>query len=250
MKCLFLTIVLISGYGSMIAQIPSNWNGNFTGNIMGVETILTGVSQGPSWEGVIDASGYRIYLKGSIIDETCSGTMTDPQTQTTVDFRAQSARDAITIFIRDINPYTGVEEDMSFIFTKTADASPTLPSNASGSVSPSISSNQIDRALIGIWRFTDSYVSGDFSFATDYFMEFNGDGTALYTDGRTAGGGPTSSIDSGAGDVHRVNWKAENQVIYIDEGTGWQHYAKYYQENGSLMFTFGNGKRQVWEKIR
>ena len=43
-------------------------------------------------------------------------------------------------------------------------------------------------------------------------------------------------------------WRTENKMVYINEGSGWTPFAKYYVEGNSLMFTFGDGSKQIWKR--
>ena len=103
----------------------------------------------------------------------------------------------------------------------------------------------LDQRLAGLWRYTESYVSGSFSGAAQWKMQINADGTYLYGDGQFSGGGAqVSPVRVEAMAMLVVGkWKTEGKVIYVDEGYGWQPYARYYVEGYDLMFTFENGKR-------
>lgn len=229
------------------AQQSSAWDGNYTGQIVGIDAQLDITTQQSQLTGTINASGYLFNLACNIAGESCKGTMKDPQNGETAGFTGILSGNKFLLRLRDINPTTGNVEDMEFSFTKNTGAhssSPaTAPTSGAGAKGP------MDNNLIGLWRFTDAYVSGEFSFATDYFLEFKSNNVMLYTDGRTAGGGPNTSIDSGGGDVHHASWKTENKLLYLNDGSGWQQYAKYFYENGRLMLTYNNGKKQVWEKL-
>ena len=53
---------------------------------------------------------------------------------------------------------------------------------------------------------------------------------------------------SGGGDMTRGQWKTSNQTIYINEGYGWQPYATYVTDGGSLLMKFGDGSKQLWKR--
>ncbi|MDQ3015181.1 MAG: hypothetical protein M3R25_00425 [Bacteroidota bacterium] len=247
MKYPFLIVFLIAT-NALTSQITSQWTGYFEGTILGLTAPMQGEAKGNAWTGLINVNGYVLNLHGTIIGDQCDGTMADPQTQSSIPFRSQLAGKLLTVKIHDINPLTGREEDMELVFEKLSDTAPTSGTSSTTQTNFKIEKGTLDQTLVGRWRYTDSYVSGDFSFATDWFMNINSDGSLLYTDGRTAGGGSNSSIDSGDGDVHEVSWKAENKIIYLNAGQGWQEYARYYKEGNNLMLTYGSGSKQVWEK--
>ena len=111
---------------------------------------------------------------------------------------------------------------------------------------------QRDSYLVGLWRYTDSYTSGDFSMVTEKYMEVRMDGTYSYGNGKVAGGGNSGSFGSGGGDVITGNWRTENGIIYIDEGGygNWIPYSGYYIEGNSLMLKFENGSREIWNRVQ
>lgn len=253
----FTALILWCSPLVMVAQTQSEWEGSFSGTILGLESILTGTLDGDQWTGVINVSGYPIVMTGTVIDMKCTGTIADEQTGTTTPFNATYAGKNITIHIRDINPITGQEEDMEFVFAKTTTQA-VVGSAIQKSLSlekESLSLEKLDHSprdqqLVGLWRFTDTYVSGSYSFATDYFIQFESNGVIIISDGRTAGGGPTSSLDTGDGDTHAGIWKTESKTLYTKEQGGqWGVYAKYYVDGDSMMFTYNNGRKQVWERL-
>ncbi len=243
-------IFLLSLSRITLAQTNADWNGNFQGSILGADAILIGNLDGNHWTGTISMSGYPIQFDGTVIDMKCTGTMTDAQTKNSTPFTAHYAGRQITINIHDINPISGQEENMEFIFLKTTEQQ-VINSAISNSVAGIERMNvvQRDQSLVGLWRYTDTYVSGESSIATDYFMQVNSNGTILLTDGRTAGGDPTTSIDSGDSDTHQGFWKTENNTLWTkDDKSQWQSYAHYILGGNSLMLTYNNGKKQVWER--
>ncbi len=239
MKLLFISVFTCLSL-IVTSQESASWDGNFKAEILGVPTAMTAQREGSLWTATIDAEGYIYNLEGHIEGLKCKGTLTDPQVHASIPFSADLSGNQIII---NINPDSDPRDKMEIVFTNSDQSLP------SPSTKPSGVKGNLDQRLVGNWRYTDTYVSGTFSFATDYFMQFNPDGTMLWTDGRTAGGGPDISMDSGTGDVHSATWKIENKIIWLDGGNGWEHYAKYYEEKGSLLLTFQNGNKQVWEKL-
>jgi len=233
------------------AQLNSDWTGSFEGQIFGANATMIALLSGDQWKGTIAVSGYPVKFEGTMIDNQARGTLTDEQAKTSSAFTAKYAGNQITINMHDINPITGLEENMDFIFFKVKDQQ-VVGSILSSSVNvvDSPPPSTIDRSLLGLWRFTDTYVSGDYSFATDYFIQFNANGILLLTDGRTAGGGPASSLDTGDGDTHQGEWKSEKNTVYTkDAKNRWQSYARYVVDGNTMMLTYANGKKQVWEKM-
>lgn len=221
----------------------SSWSGVFSGNIEGTPSTLQINANGTGLSGNIDAGGYKYVLKGTINEKNASGTINDPQTGGQLQFEASLAGETIDLVIFSQSPGFGNPQRLSLRFTK-GETAQSLPGNA-----PAGDGYQRDQRLVGLWSYTESYTSGEYSFASEWKMQVNADGTYLYGDGRVIGGGPGVSGDSGGGgNVSTGKWRTDGKVIYIDEGQGWQAYAQYYIEGASMMFTFGNGKRQVWQR--
>ena len=110
---------------------------------------------------------------------------------------------------------------------------------------------EYDPMLVGLWRNSNSYTSGDFGMVSEKYLEIRPDGTYSYGNGRVIGGGNAGSFDSGrGGDVITGKWRTENRIIYIDEnGTGnWLPYSGYYVEGNSLLLKFGNGSKEIWHR--
>lgn len=108
---------------------------------------------------------------------------------------------------------------------------------------------QRDPSLVGLWHYSDSYTSGDFSMTTEKYMEVRMDGTYSYGNGRVIGGGDAGSFDSGndGSDLLTGRWRTENGIIYIDEGYGnWTPYCGYYVEGNTLMLKFNDGSKELW----
>src|SRR3954469_4474024 len=86
----------------------------------------------------------------------------------------------------------------------------------------------IDQRLVGRWRHTGTYVSGDFTAAMDLWFVLNADGTFEYFKGGVAAGNSSSSlVNSGQGDVMRGKWRAESKTLFTRaEGSDWRETGK------------------------
>ena len=112
---------------------------------------------------------------------------------------------------------------------------------------------EIDPALVGHRRKTDSYTSGDFSAASETNIHLLADGTYRYGASKLYGGGDAGTFGSergGGGEQGR--WRTANRILYVfDPGSGqWSAYARYYVEGNSALLTYGDGKREAWERRR
>ncbi len=107
-------------------------------------------------------------------------------------------------------------------------------------------SAQIDQRLVGRWRHTDAYVSGDFSAAIDLWFVLNADGTyESFKGGVAAGNSDTSLVNGGHGDVAKGKWRTESKILFTAaEGSDdWQRQGTYFVDEGRFMVN-----KVVWER--
>jgi hypothetical protein len=207
---------------------------------------LTVEDQSGTLSGKIDAGGYLYLLNGTLSEGIWSGQLQDPQTQGQMQFQATLTGPHLNLLVTYMDPATLQQGSFQLQFIRGDPAASVQDNTATSGETSDV---ERDQRLVGVWSYTDSYTSGEFSFASQFKMQVNPDGSYLYGDGRVVGGGPGVGGDSGGGDVTRGQWKTQNQTIYINEGFGWQPYAGYYIEGASLMLKFGDGSRQVWKRV-
>jgi len=232
----FLTTLLVIYAGFTIAQSSATWNDLFIGYILGVECQLKGSREADQWTAQIDAQGYIYNLSGSITGQGFKGILSDPMTNGSLP--CEGTLSGVNLTLRLVEN----SESIELVFTRTS----ATPVTSSGN---NPSKTTIDQRLIGDWRYTYTYVSGEFSFATDYHMSLHPDGTMVYREGRTAGGGSDVSIDSGENEDTHLQWKTEGQTIYVDGGNGWEYLAKFAVDNSTMLMTYENGNKKVWERL-
>lgn len=107
-----------------------------------------------------------------------------------------------------------------------------------------------DPALVGKWRFTEvlSSGSGEFyaSFATDYFLRINSDGTAVSWTGQSAGGGDSMTIEGRYGsDIEEFGWYTRANQFYIVDPSHKEadKSITYYAESNRILLSNGDNKR-------
>ncbi|PHN01656.1 hypothetical protein [Flavilitoribacter nigricans] len=221
----------------------ANWNGTFNGNIMGTATTMNLQLDGSRLNGTVDAGGYRYNLQGTTNGNRSQGKFSDPQTQGFFDYTAVLNGQQLDLTLQ--NPTNG--QSQQIVFTRSSAGSISPGNNpAQPNAAPPASR---DSRLVGSWNYTDSYTSGEYSFATQWKLIINPDGSYIYGDGRVIGGGGGISGDSGSGgDVVRGQWKTENGIIHINTGAGWQAYARYTTNGQSMLMQFGDGSKQLWKR--
>lgn len=221
------------------------WGGSYSGQIAGTATTVKLTQQGNNLNGQVNAGGYMYQLKGTVSAQQAQGQLLDPQTQGSLPFTAGLQGGQLTLNIQS----PGGGPSQSAVFTKGGAA----PSGASpappGQSQQQQQAYERDSRLVGNWNYTDSYTSGDYSFATQWKLIINGDGSYIHGDGRVIGGGPGISGDSGSGgDVTRGQWRTQNGIIYVNTGAGWEAYCRYTTDGSSLLMQFGDGSKQLWKR--
>lgn len=248
-----------SPLGAMINPQPSSagFAGTYAGALNGVSTTLTIQQQGATLQGRVDAGGYPYMLSGTASGAAARGTLSDPQTGGAVEVELLVQGEQLTLTLLAQDPYTGQVNRIPTTFQRGAPVPQSqpqagaMPGARPGSGPGSAPSDGFERdpALVGVWSYTESMTSGDASMVTQMFLQVNPDGSYAYGNGRAVGGGAGWSGDTGYGnDVTRGKWRTQNSIVYIQEGGSpqWVPYARYYIEGGRMMFTFGDGSRQIW----
>ena len=217
------------------------FSGAFNGDINGTPATLTLQENGSQISGQINASGYIYTLNGTANGNNTNGKLTDTQTQGAMNFSGLLQGNNLTLSLSTVD---GAKFELQFFWNGATTGGSQEQNNNNGTVSVA----NLDQRVVGNWLYSKSYTSGEFSFANQYRLIIKPDGTYLYGDGKVAGGGPGVGGISEGGGMSPGKWKTEKRVIHIDEGYGWQPYAKYYVEGNSMMLTFSDGSKQIWER--
>ncbi len=234
----------VSSTGS---STPNAWDGNFNGNIAGTHSILSLTQKANQITGKIDAGGYVYNLQGKINGKNAQGQINDPQTGGSMAFQASLQGSTINLTM------SGNGQQFTVPFSKGANNQGSIGSSQFGgnnnTANSSVDPSKLDQRIVGNWLYTESNSGGGFSFAAQWRLIIQPNGRYIYGDGKIAGGNGGISASSGGGEVQsQGQWKTENKIIYINEGAGWQAFARYYVEGASMMFTFGDGSKQVWKR--
>lgn len=236
------------GTGSAMSELPT-LDGTYEGVIADTPAVLTLRQSEGTVQGTIDAAGYGYSLQGTVADGTASGTFSDSGTGATMPFELIEANDELTLTLQATDA-SGQTHPITFSFTRRGSVAPPPPA-APATPDPSV---ERDPVLIGAWSYSDTYNSGDFSGTTRLYLQINPDGSYLYGDGEVSIGGSGAygsySGQSGGGDVVQGHWRTEQQVLYVQPpgASSWMPHARYYVEGGRMLFTMGDGSRQVWHR--
>lgn len=240
LSALLLTTML----GPLVAAQP--FSGTYSGSISGTPATLTLHQEGSSLRGTVDAGGYGYVLTGVLANGTASGTLSDPQTGGTMPCEVTMQGSTLTLTILAPNAQGQVQR-MPLTFSRGGEPQGRAPAQPSQSQA-SEPLGERDPALIGLWSYSDTYMSGEFSATTRLSLQINPDGTYLYGDGDVTMGGSDYSGRSSGGDVTRGEWRTQGDILYARDPSSpqWSPHARYYVEGNRMLFTFGDGSRQVW----
>ena len=230
-----------------MAAGKDTWAGSYSGNIYGTPSVLTLETENSILSGKIDAGGYLYNLAGKLAGQGADGKISDPNTGGEMQFSAKLEGQRINLELVATDQF-GQETRVGLIFNRNGSGTP--GSSPQAAADKSTADVQLDPRLIGGWRHTDTYVSGDFGAVSEWYMQLHADGTYRYGDGQMMGGDSNTSFDSGQGSASTGRWKTEKDVVYINEGHGWQPYATFIVDSESMLFKFSDGSKQLWEKYR
>jgi hypothetical protein len=115
----------------------------------------------------------------------------------------------------------------------------------------------IDRALVGVWHWSEFMSSGGFSLTSHRYRVLGSDGqfaqggqsfaTSVLRDpsGNWAG---MNSLRSGAGPEDRGRWETQGRQLTLHFEDGMYSEFDYFVQGGSLMLTSSNGRRTLWTR--
>src|SRR3546814_14708463 len=83
---------------------------------------------------------------------------------------------------------------------------------------------------------------------TQIFLIVNPDGKFVGRVDKTVGGGAGWGVSDGASEGTSGYWKTEGNIIHAGNGKDWQPYARYNIERGTLMLTFADNSRELWNR--
>jgi|JI10StandDraft_1071094.scaffolds.fasta_scaffold10792_2 hypothetical protein len=218
----------------MVLACP--WTGQYSATIQGVTVVMTMNCSGTQLSGRIEAEGYPYTLDLTIDGDSARGTFTDPALGGVLSCRASHMDDHVHLSIGEVE----VDQDvvpLRWTFTRMTGNPVPAP--------PPISEDARDARLIGQWTYSESYTSGTFSFAAQWHLLLAENGALQHT-GRTVGGGPDVSANTGNGTTTQGRWRTAENIILVDVGQGFSPMARFVCDGDRLMFTLTDGNKQVW----
>ena len=233
--------------------LAQEYAGTYAGEVSGTPATLTLEQDGSTLQGIMDVSGYRYEVSATAGGAGATGTLYDPQTGGTVRLEMSPGGDVLNLVLIQENAFTGQMNRVPLAFSRTTGeggasrGSGSTPTEGAGGGTPADGFER-DPALVGTWVYQDTYISGSFSGTTRFVLRVLPDGSYTYGEGQVTAGDGSFSGSSGGGDVTQGRWRTQGSVVYIQEPgvSQWQPYARYYIEGSRMLFTFGDGSRQIW----
>lgn len=226
------------------------WTGIYTSDdpSLGMTLIIQDIDDGVMGEAQ-DASGTYYQLFAQTSDIYGAGVLVDVGSGTQFLVGLQREQNGLVLSVSSSNPDGTPGQTQEFTFTQQAVNGPEANPQAPETPRPaSAEAGEVDARLVGTWQYNDSYVSGDFSMVSVFFMGLSADGTFVYGSGGNSGGGNAGSVSSGGQVTNQGQWRTEADVLYLNEGAGWVPYARFLVDAQQMLLIFGDDSRQFWQR--
>ncbi len=224
--------------------VEAGFSGSFKGKVGETETSVRLTESGRMLGGVINSGGYKYHVMGKVTGKGATGTLHDPQNGGKNKFVARVDGDSLKITMT-VPGASGFDMNFRRVGKGKAGASATPKAQAKAQGESGAARNP---ALVGTWSRTTSMGGGGASFSSKEFLRITADGRYQLGAGQAAAGGAGWSMgsDDSVEITDQGKWKTKGQNVLINEGGGWQSFARFYVEGSKLMLTLGDGSRQIW----
>jgi hypothetical protein len=243
--------------GAASSASSGSFQGYYTSEVLGIPVALKLVEKGGRVSGTLGLEGVSYSIDGQLTDGELTGRMSEATTGMGSDFKALLLGDSLQLYEYRRKLFGGGIKEVIWTFQREeepprrspvqAQQSPTHAQSTSGGV-PSHSEGGRDSNLVGTWGYSDAYVSGSYSFASQTRMDFHSDGT--YGSNSSVGGGGdfVSAVSSGQGSGGQ--WMTQDSHLYLRSGpeSEWQRHGRYYIEGGKMLLTLESGDKEFWQR--
>lgn len=226
------------------ATLP--FTGAYSGSIQGAPAQLTMQRSGDTLTGTIVADGYRYDVSGKVSDTSATGTLSDPASGAALPFQATTSDGNVRFVVRA----EGTQLELAFHATGgTATApppaaavtppAPSAPTATTGEPARAAArpagGGQRDPRLVGSWSYTESLGDAQTGFGNiRWQLIVRPDGTYSYGNDRSQTNG---------------HWRTQGNVVQVSEdGASWEPYARFTADGGRMLFTLGDGTKQLWHR--
>lgn len=219
--------------------------GVYSGVVAGAAATLTLQRAGDRAEGALDVAGYGYEVNGVVAGDRFTGELADPALGRRVPLLGAAIDGGVALDAGG-GPMAFHRSDSGTPEVHPA-ATGEPPTGRVPMQPPGEGDEGLDPALVGQWRRTETMASGEFTMASDYFLAVAADGTFESASGGSAGS--MGTVSQGVQVTGRGRWRVQGDLVLLDEGWGYQPFARYQAAGVRLMFVFGDGSTQVWERI-
>jgi len=216
-------------------------SGRFEGS-SGGQSLVVELSESDSLiEGTIDGVAVRGIKRGS----TANGDFLTPDG--TVDFgdwAVAAVSGGIYVAMTLVNLETGESYEVPTVHCSAA-RSPAVQQHGSQAIA-----GNLDSKLIGAWRHTHVYGSGEFSGVVEDELWLNADGT--YREGGNAAvGDSNNSMITGPGPGVSGRWMTQDRVLYVmpTGSNTWQMWSAYVCDGPRMLFKFSKSHSKIWQRM-
>ncbi len=226
-------------------ETVSPFAGKFSGNSNGIRSSADIEVNGNKLNGTLVINGQSDTFDGTITGNSCKGIIHDTEVGKEYEFEASINGDqfSLAFSLPELN-----NQVLTLVMKRDGKSSTSTNSNASNN-----SGKARNPELIGTWRNNETLSSGSgdtyMSFSTDYFIQLNGDGTALSWTGASAG--MTTSAQSREDNPDRGTWYTDGKTLHLVDGITNQDATTLFSVDGSrMMLHNGGAEKKIFERIR
>jgi hypothetical protein len=228
------------------------FDGEYRGQLNGTPASLVLQSEGTRIEGLLQIEGgLPTLLQGEITGGSARGQVGNLSGTGT--FVATPSNGALTLDLAEAGANGQPETTLRLQFRRDAAgavAAPPAapPANRARKAAPG-EGRALDSRLVSLWRYSTSYVSGEFTAVSEEFMSLDADGSCWLGAGRAMAGDAATSGDSGRGARTPCEWRSADQVLYLrDPGGEWLSVGRYAVDDGEgvMLQYLPNGDRRLW----
>lgn len=226
------------------------FSGTFDGILVGTPVKFSITQQGNQVSGQLSSQSDVSNFTATANGNSAQGRLEDPD-GIGGDVKLVRDGESLNMELTLKNELTGESQTMNISFKPTGGGSTASSQSSSTAQSGSSdSSGERDPRLVGNWIHTDAAGSGGFSYAIDTHLTLGEDGSYRYGDSKMGAGDASFSSVNESSDAEVGVWRTENKVVYV-KLTGqneWIPLARYAVADGSMMFTYNNGSKRIWNR--
>lgn len=196
--------------------------------------------------GQLIIDGKKASLNGKIKETSSTGTLKDRESGEVFDYDLELDNDKLTF---RLSSRDDERKKVKLILYREDDRPSSEDREPRGKAKKKSKAMERNSDLVGLWKNSEVLGSGEMSFATEYFMELNEDGTMSAWTGQSAGSG--MSMDSDEANASRGEWYTDGDKLYfVDPATRQEDYTLYEVSNSGLLLHNGGREKKVYRRVR